>query len=104
MSFYVPNPDFADEVLRSSEVKELVTDLAERGADLYAEGVPRAEGDLADSIFSDVALTPDRYAGRVGATDYKAGLIELGTSRNPPNGALRRALESLGLDVDEIQL
>lgn len=97
----MPNPTFEAELVRSTFVKMLLEELAERGAALYRDGVPVDEGDLADSIFGDVALTSDGFAGRVGATDWKAGLVEFGTSLHAPDGSLRRAIESIGLTIEE---
>lgn len=98
---FVPNPLFEEELKRARFVKEHLEDLTEKGADLYRESVPRDEGDLAESVFADVALTADGYQGRIGATDWKAGLVEFGTAKNKPDGSLRRAVESLGVTFEE---
>lgn len=95
------SPTFEAEVLRSFFVKTLLEALADAGAELYREGVPVDEGDLHDSIFGIVELTVEGYRGRVGATDWKAALIEFGTSKRDPDGSLRRAIEALGLRVEE---
>lgn len=97
---YVPNPDFERELVRATFVALLLHELAEHGADLYRDGVPVAEGDLHDSIFSSVELTEDGYRGRIGATDWKAALVEFGTSLRAPDGSLRRAMESIGLTIE----
>lgn len=97
---FVPNPRFEAELLRSTFVKELTEAVAEEAAQRYRDSVPVDEGDLKDSVFGDVALTPDGFQGRVGATDWKAGLVEFGTSRRSPDGSLRRAVESLGLKIE----
>lgn len=94
-------PSFEREILRSYFVKSLLEALADAGARLYRDGVPVDEGDLHDSIFGIVELTVEGYRGRVGATDWKAALIEFGTSKNAPDGSLRRAVEALGLRVEE---
>lgn len=98
---FVPNPSFEEELLRSSFVKRLLDELAKMGAELYRDGVPVAEGDLRDSVFGDVKLTADGFQGRIGATDWKAALVELGTSLRDPDGSLRRAIESIGLRLEE---
>jgi len=98
---YVPNRDFDDELLRSTLVKEILDAVARQGAELYRDGVPIDQGDLRDSIFGDVELTGDGYKGRIGATDWKAALVELGTSLRDPDASLRRALEALGFDLEE---
>ena len=100
---FVPNPDFERELLRSTLAKTVLLELAEKGAALYRDGVPVDEGDLRDSVFGDVQLTEDGFAGRIGATDWKAALVELGTSLLAPNGSLRRAVESVGLTLEEVR-
>lgn len=100
---YVPNPSFEKELLRASFVKAILDELARSAAALYRDGVPVDEGDLRDSVFGDVQLTADGFAGRIGATDWKAALVELGTSLLEPNGSLRRAIESVGLTFEEVR-
>lgn len=95
------SPTFEREVLGSFFVKTLLEALADRGARLYRDGVPVDEGDLHDSIFGIVELTVSGFRGRVGATDWKAALIEFGTSKHEPDGSLRRAIEALGLRIEE---
>ena len=99
---FVPNPNFEEELRRASFVKEILDELAKEGAALYRDGVPVDEGDLRDSVFGDVQLTEDGFAGRIGATDWKAALVELGTSLLAPDGSLRRAVESIGLTLEEV--
>lgn len=101
MATFIPNPLFEAELLRSTFVKHLLEAAAEAGAAIYKDGVPVDEGDLRESIFGDVALTADGYKGRIGATDWKAALVELGTSLRDPDGSLRRAVETLGFTIEE---
>lgn len=96
------DPAFERNALRALFVKDLLEELSAQGADYYRDGVPTDTYDLHDSIFSDVALTPQGWRGRVGAADWKAALIEFGTSRNLPDGSLRRAIEALGLEIEEV--
>lgn len=98
---FVPDPGFEAALLRSTAVKKLLEAIAEQGAALYRDGVPVDEGDLRDSIFGDVALTEDGFRGRIGATDWKAALVELGTSLRDPDGSLRQAVETMGLTLEE---
>lgn len=100
---YVPDDEFEANLYRSTAVKLLLEALAEEGAALYRAGVPVDEGDLRDSIFGDVALTEDGFKGRIGARDWKAALVELGTSLRDPDGSLRQAVEALGLTVEEVR-
>lgn len=98
---FVENPRFAEELLRASFLKAILEELAQAGAAIYRDGVPVDEGDLAASVFGDVQLTEEGYQGRIGATDWKAALVELGTSILEPDGSLRRAVESVGLTFEE---
>lgn len=103
MKGFVPNPRFEEEILRSTKVRDALEEVAKEGAARYRDGVPVDEGDLIDSVFGDVALTPDGYQGRIGATDWKAALVEFGTIEHRPDASLRRAIESLGLTMEETQ-
>ena len=98
---FVENPTFRREVLRSYAVGKLLEELAKEGAAVYRNGVPVDEGDLADSVFGDVTLTEEGFVGRIGASDWKAALVEFGTSLRNPDGSLRRAIESIGLTIEE---
>ena len=95
------DPSFEREALRSLFVKNLLDELVDQGAENYRDGVPTDTFDLFDSIFGVVALTSEGWRGRIGAADWKAALIEFGTSRNAPDGSLRRAVEALGLTIEE---
>lgn len=97
---FVPNPLFEAQLLRSTFVKETLEGLVKEGAQRYEDSVPVAEGDLRDSVFGDVKLTAGGFQGRIGATDWKAGLIEFGTARRRPDGSLRRAVEGLGVKIE----
>ena len=97
---FVKKPGFEDEILRSTGVRDALEQIAEEGAARYREGVPVDEGDLRDSTFGDVALTDEGYVGRIGATDYKAALVEFGTFEHAPDASLREALESMGLEIE----
>jgi len=98
---FVKNPSFEKELLRSLALGKILEEYAKAGAEVYRNGVPVNEGDLAASVFGDVALTEDGFVGRIGATDWKAALVEFGTSLRSPDGSLRRAIESIGLTVEE---
>ena len=99
MSRFIPNPRLEEHLLRSTAVRDHLEGVAQDGADAYREGVPIDEGTLYDSIFGDVALTPDGYKGRIGAKAPHAGLVELGTIDTPPDGSLRRVADRLGVDL-----
>lgn len=98
---FVPSPSFEAELLRSDAVRDLLEEHASAAEAAYRDGVPVDEGDLKASVFSDVAMTDDGYRGRVGATDWKAALVELGTATRSPDGSLRRAIEGLGLELHD---
>lgn len=98
---YIPNPSLAEEAKRSTAIRDILEADSEAAADSYRELVPVAEGDLRDSIYSRVVLTPEGYVGEVGATDWKAGLVEFGTSLHDPDGSLRLSVERLGYEIEE---
>lgn len=98
---FIPNPHFEEELRRSTGAKEGLEKVVETIAADYREGVPVDSEDLRDSIFSDVGNDGSGFVGRVGATDWKAGLVELGTSKNPARPALRDAVEAAGLELEE---
>lgn len=97
---FVPNPGFEKAITRTTGVRDALQQIAEEGAARYREHVPVKSGDLRDSIFGDVALTGDGYKGRIGASDYKAALVEFGTLEHSPDGSLRAALDSMGLPLE----
>lgn len=97
---FVPNPRFEHDLLRSTIAKDILEDLVEEGEERYRESVPVEQGDLKDSVFGIVALTAEGFRGRIGATDWKAGLVEFGTARNRPDGSLRRSVEGLGVTIE----
>lgn len=99
---YIPNPHFEEEALKAEFVRELLEKLGEEGASLYADGVPIDTSDLKNSVFYDVQELVTGWVLRIGATDWKAALVELGTSLRSPDGSLRRAVEALGIDVMEV--
>lgn len=100
---YIPNPDFPDEAVRATFVKVLLEELGKAGAELYRDGVPVDESDLRNGIFFDVQMTSDGFVGRIGSTDWKAALIEFGTSLHAPDGSLRQAIEGIGLTFEEVR-
>ena len=98
---FIPNPNFEAELRRSTGAKEGLEKIVEAVAADYRDGVPVDTEGVKGSIFSDVANTDDGFVGRVGATDWKAGLVELGTSKVPARPALRDAIEANGLELEE---
>lgn len=95
---FIQNPAFEKLLLRSKGVRDVVEPLAEAVADSYRADVPVDSGDLQESIFSDVGMTAEGIRGRVGAKAPHAGLVEFGTFEHPPDGSLRRAVDSIGGD------
>lgn len=97
---FIANPGLEAHLLRSTAVRDHMETVAQDAAETYAASVAFDEGDLAESVFGDVALTPEGFVGRVGATDWKAALVEFGTVEHAPDGSLRAALEELGLKIE----
>lgn len=97
----IPDKDFADEAVHAEFLKGLLTEMGEAGATMYRDGVPVDTADLRDSVFYDVAELAIGWCLRIGATDWKAALIEAGGSLRAPDGSLRRAVEALGVEFHE---
>lgn len=101
---FIPSADLADELSRSTEVKELLEDLADTIAERASELAPYRTGDLAESlegdVRSEVSLGEDGFVGIVSSDDYKAPWWEFGTSRNEARPFLRPAVEEQGLDLE----
>lgn len=102
----IPNPKLGEEMRRRRQVAEDVSlPLAQEAAELYRDSVPvGATGALQAGVFAEIVETSEGFAGRVGNTAPHAGLVELGTVNNPPDGSLRRAVEAVGMKVDRIGL
>lgn len=100
MTGFVLDPRFEKGILRSTVVRDHLEEVAHQGAEAYREGVPIASGELFDSIFGDVALTPEGFQGRIGAKAPHAGLVELGTIDTPPDGSLRAVADRLGVKLE----
>lgn len=100
---FVPDPEFEEELKRARGTKEHVSKLAKDGAAIAERLAPRDTGALAGSI-AEHTLELDAYDGFVGiiaAKDWKAHLLEMGTSRTRAQPFLRPALEELGLEPGE---
>ena len=101
---FVPNPFFEEEIRASDGMRRVMEEVSSEVAADYRASV-RANaydtGDLFDSIESDVLLDSRGWVGRVAGVDWKARITEFGTSRIPPDGSLRRAVETNGLELEE---
>lgn len=100
-SQFIPNPGFEGALLRSTEVRDYLVEKTEEIAERYREGVPVDDGDLQEGVFTEVDLGPEGYRGRVGNRAWHAGLVELGSSNNGPDGSFRRAVEAAGFEPGE---
>lgn len=98
---FVPNPFFEEEIRASDGMRRVMEEVSTEVAADYRAGVPVDEGDLRDSIESDVLLDSRGWVGRVAGVDWKARITEYGTSRIPPDGSLRRAVEKAGLELED---
>ena len=96
---FIPGPHYESSILGSRAVSKGAQDIAEKVAERYRDGVGVDESDLRDSIEARIVDGPDGPEAVVVAEDWKARLHEFGTSRVKPNGALRSAVDSLGLKL-----
>ena len=93
MNRFTFDPGFEAALLRSDGVRDVLEDLVADAADTADGLAPYLTGDLASSIYGDVALTEDGWTGRVGATDFKAAWFEEGADGVSPRPFLRPAVE-----------
>jgi hypothetical protein len=93
---FIPNPRFEQEFAASEEARRILEPL---GPELEAGASSRVRyrlGHLERSIEYEVGRDDDGlYRGRLNAHDFKAAWHEFGTSRIPPDGALRATVEDV---------
>ena len=95
-SRFVPNPRLGYELLRSTMLIDDVARIAENIADQAKSIAPEDQGDYIASIEAVSGFDSRGVLARVNANDWKAGLIEFGTSDTPTFAPIRRAAERYG--------
>lgn len=86
--------NFERELLKSDFMRDLLEEPVQQAASMAKDLAPRDTGDLAESVYGDVALTAKGWVGRVGAEDYKAPWFEEGATGVAHRPFLRPAVES----------
>lgn len=78
---FVPNPGWEDAVLRSTDLVDALTPIAEQAESIAKVNAPRRLGYFEDSITAEVAYSPRHRAVIVhlASSDFKAWWIEAGT-------------------------
>lgn len=89
-----PDPALENNLVRAAEIHAYLDQLASAAAATARELAPHRTGALRDSIDHDVVTEGGRQIGVVIVGDWKANLIEYGTSRHPARPFLRPALEA----------
>lgn len=115
---YVPNPRTFGELARQAQMRDVLKEVADRGADVTRAIAPRytgptydptvqRQGDYAASVYSAVSMRPNGWRAEFGATAPWTLQVEFGTGRpatsrdrpqtgwSPKARPLGRALDSL---------
>ncbi|KOG33288.1 hypothetical protein [Streptomyces resistomycificus] len=115
---FVPNPGLYDELARSSQMRDALSDVAERGASVTRAIAPKytgptydpavqRHGEYAASVYSAASMAPNGWRAEFGATADWTLQVEFGTGRpassrdrpqagwSPKARPLGRALDSL---------
>ncbi|MFG2679179.1 hypothetical protein [Streptomyces sp. NPDC048392] len=116
---YVPNPRMFDELARAPEMRDLLLDKAQQGANFargfapeysgptYKPGVSR-HGEYKDSIYSGAHLNPNGWRAEFGANAPWSLQVEFGsgrpsTSRLRPQGGHSPKARPLGRALDSLR-
>lgn len=106
MRWFIPNPNFADEMNQQDDTREGYRDVAENVKD-FAEPMVREVGGPwmpRAGQTEQVAVGEDEDGVYVALTEHGGHLIEYGSANNSPHAPLRRAARAAGLEVDETDL
>lgn len=93
---FVPNPMLAQEVLRATMLLDDLQAIAENIAEQAVAIAPEDEGDYLRSIEAVSGFDARGVMARVNANDWKAALIEFGTTDTPVFAPIRRAADRYG--------
>lgn len=89
-----PDPNLESELARAVEIRAYLEVVAAAAAETARQLAPYRTGALRDSIDYDVTSEGGGQIARVIVGDWKANLIEYGTSRHPARPYLRPAIEA----------
>lgn len=102
-STFVARPGWSQRLARGAKAQHAVEQAAQRFSDRVVENLPRVTGQLADEWGS---MTPRMEQGDNGARavcpigSWRWHFIERGTINNPAYAPIRKAADSLGLEID----
>lgn len=89
-----PDPNLEGDLAREIEVHAYLESVAAAAAETARQLAPYRTGALRDSIDYEVTSDGRGQIARVTVGDWKANLIEYGTSRHPARPYLRPAIEA----------
>lgn len=89
-----PDPNLESELARATEIHAYLEELAAAAAETARQLAPYRTGALRDSIDYEVTSEGSGQIARVIVGDWKANLVEYGTSRHPARPYLRPAIEA----------
>lgn len=96
---FVPNPEGIALLERGPAALAAVSRAAEAGIDEAAAIAPERTGAYKRGLKAQAGVDGGKVRGRMNATDFKSGWIELGTSDTPTFAVLRRACDAAGLSL-----
>lgn len=116
---FVPNPDLYREIASSGEVRDMLTDIADRGADITRATAPTYSGPTYDPavsrsgeyramVFSAASLSPSGWRAQFGSDAPWTLQVEFGsgrpaTSRDRPQTGWSPKTRTLGRALDALR-
>lgn len=116
---FVPNPRLFGELARSSQMRDALKDVADRGADVARSLAPsytgptynpavQRHGEYRNSIYSAAHMQPNGWRAEFGATAAWWGQVEFGsgrpaTSRDRPQSGWSPKTRTLGRALDTLR-
>jgi len=97
---FVPSVTGMNALASSEGLEDALKEVAEEIASNARDLAPELSGDYKAGISVVAGEEDGESLARVNANDWKSGLIEFGTEDTPAFAPLRRAVESVGLDVE----
>jgi len=99
---YEANPFLEQELKRSTMFVPALTKVAEALVVKCQEAAPYEEGDFRDGFeVAGVVTEAEGVAVRMTNTDWKAAIIEFGTSEYPFSAPIRRGIEAAGFKLED---
>lgn len=98
---FVANPMLEEQLKRSYMFADDLLEVANDVKDGATANAPEDEGDFKAGMRTEVGMEADGITARFIADDWKSVIIEYGTAEHPFSSPIRRAIESLGLKLED---